>query len=47
MFSFFEPIPADSSAATCRRWRLYEVASGHDVMLDIPDRLTNILEELA
>ncbi len=27
-------------------WRYYEVASGHDVMLDDPDRLTEILEEM-
>ncbi len=27
-------------------WRYYEVATGHDVMLDDPDRLTEILEEL-
>jgi hypothetical protein len=33
--------------ARANRWRVHEVASGHDVMLDIPDRLTDILEELA
>ena len=27
-------------------WRYYEVVSGHDVMLDAPDRLAEILEEL-
>ncbi len=27
-------------------WCYYEVASGHDVMLDDPDRLTEILEEM-
>ena len=28
-------------------WRCYEVACGHDVMLDDPDRLTEILLEVA
>src|SRR5438309_10036538 len=28
-------------------WRTYEVACGHDVMIDMPDRLTDILEEVA
>ena len=30
-----------------RPWRTYEVACGHDVMIDMPDRLTEILEEVA
>ncbi|MGA8749560.1 MAG: hypothetical protein WB563_12280 [Pseudolabrys sp.] len=28
-------------------WRTYEVACGHDVMIDEPDRLTEILIEVA
>lgn len=28
-------------------WRTFEVACGHDVMIDMPDRLTEILEEVA
>jgi pimeloyl-ACP methyl ester carboxylesterase len=28
-------------------WRTYEVACGHDVMIDMPERLTEILEEVA
>ena len=28
-------------------WKTYEVASGHDVMIDMPDRLTEILLEVA
>ena len=28
-------------------WRTYEVPCGHDVMIDMPDRLTEILEEVA
>ncbi len=28
-------------------WRTYEVAGGHDVMIDAPDRLTEILLEVA
>jgi len=30
-----------------RSWRTYEVPCGHDVMIDLPDRLTEILEEVA
>jgi pimeloyl-ACP methyl ester carboxylesterase len=30
-----------------RGWRTYEVACGHDVMLDMPDRLAEILQEAA
>ena len=28
-------------------WRTYEVPCGHDVMIDEPDRLTEILLEVA
>ncbi len=28
-------------------WRTYEVPCGHDVMIDLPERLTQILEEAA
>lgn len=28
-------------------WKTYTVASGHDIMVDAPDRLTEILEEVA
>jgi len=28
-------------------WQLYEVPCGHDVMVDMPDRLAGILEEVA
>ena len=28
-------------------WRSYEVPSGHDVMVDMPERLTEILLEVA
>jgi pimeloyl-ACP methyl ester carboxylesterase len=41
--------PFDHGLATARAkgWRTYEVASGHDVMLDMPERLAEILEEVA
>jgi len=32
---------------TNKAWRVYEVPSGHDVMVDMPDRLTEILLEVA
>ena len=28
-------------------WRLYDVPCGHSVMIDMPDRLTEILQEVA
>jgi len=40
----------DRALAACKSdpsWRTYEVASGHDVMVDMPDRLTEILLEVA
>jgi len=36
----------DAHAATLRArpgWRVYDVPCGHDVMVDMPDRLTEIL----
>jgi pimeloyl-ACP methyl ester carboxylesterase len=39
--SHLEKLKSDSS------WRTYTVASGHDVMVDMPDRLTEILLEVA
>jgi hypothetical protein len=30
-----------------KSWRLYEVPCGHSVMIDMPDRLTEILIETA
>ncbi len=38
---FLAKLKTDSS------WRTYEVPSGHDVMVDMPDRLTEILLEVA
>ena len=39
----------DAGLATARAkgWRTYEVACGHDVMLDMPERLAEILDEVA
>ena len=42
----------DSTARSPRRksdpsWRTYEVPCGHDVMVDMPERLTEILLEVA
>jgi pimeloyl-ACP methyl ester carboxylesterase len=41
--------PFDHGLATARArgWRSYEVACGHDVMLDRPERLAEILKEVA
>jgi len=32
---------------TCPGWHVYDVPCGHDVMVDMPDRLTEILLETA
>ena len=32
---------------TAPGWKTYEVPSGHDVMIDMPDRLVEILLEVA
>ncbi|HTV38518.1 MAG TPA: alpha/beta hydrolase [Xanthobacteraceae bacterium] len=35
------------ASARAKNWHVYEVACGHDVMLDMPERLTEILLEAA
>jgi pimeloyl-ACP methyl ester carboxylesterase len=45
----YPSVPFDHGLATARAkgWRTYEVACGHDVMLDMPERLAEILQEVA
>ena len=38
---------AGLASARGKGWRTYEVPCGHDVMLDMPDRLTELLQEAA
>jgi pimeloyl-ACP methyl ester carboxylesterase len=38
---------AGLAAARAKGWQTYEVACGHDVMLDMPERLAEILQEAA
>jgi pimeloyl-ACP methyl ester carboxylesterase len=38
---------AGLAGARARNWRTYEVACGHDVMLDMPERLAELLQEAA
>jgi len=38
---------AQSKLAANSAWRVYEMPSGHDAMVDMPDRLTEILLEVA
>jgi pimeloyl-ACP methyl ester carboxylesterase len=38
---------AGLASARAKGWRTYEVPCGHDVMLDMPERLTEILREAA
>jgi pimeloyl-ACP methyl ester carboxylesterase len=40
-----EPFDLAMANARADGWRVYEVACGHDVMLDLPERLVDILEE--
>lgn len=45
----FPSLPFDQGLASARAkgWRTYEVACGHDVMLEMPERLAEILVEAA
>ena len=47
--SGYPSLPFDHGLATARGkgWRVYEVPCGHDVMLDMPERLAEILHEVA
>jgi pimeloyl-ACP methyl ester carboxylesterase len=38
---------AGLASARAKNWRTYEVPCGHDVMLDMPERLAEILREVA
>jgi hypothetical protein len=40
-----QPFDHGLATARARGWRTYEVACGHDVMLDQPERLADILQE--
>jgi pimeloyl-ACP methyl ester carboxylesterase len=42
-----EPFDRGLNAARAAGWRTYEVACGHDVMLDRPERLAEILQDVA
>lgn len=41
------PFDASREKARANGWRIYDVAAGHDVMLDAPERLSQILIEVA
>jgi hypothetical protein len=36
---------AGLASARAKNWRVFEVPSGHDVMLDMPERLAEILQD--
>ena len=38
---------AGLARARAKNWRIYELPCGHDVMLDMPERLAEILREVA
>ncbi|MGE0565320.1 MAG: alpha/beta fold hydrolase [Pseudolabrys sp.] len=47
--SGYPSVPFDAGLAKARSkgWQVFEVPCGHDVMVDMPDRLAQILNELA
>jgi hypothetical protein len=40
-----DPFDRAMTNARAKGWRIYEVPCGHDVMLDMPERLAGILQE--
>jgi hypothetical protein len=42
-----EGFDAARAKAQANGWRIYDVPCGHDVMVDMPDALVKILEEVA
>jgi hypothetical protein len=40
-----QPFDLGMANARAKGWRIYEVGCGHDVMLDMPARLAEILQE--
>jgi hypothetical protein len=40
-----QPFDLGMANARAKGWRIYEVGCGHDVMLDMPERLADILQE--
>ena len=38
---------AGLASAHAKNWRIYELECGHDVMLDMPERVAEILQEAA
>ncbi len=42
-----QPFDLALEKARARGWRSYEVACGHDVMLDAPERLAAILQDVS
>ena len=42
-----DPFDAARAKAAMNGWRVYDVPCGHDVMIDMPERLSEILHEVA
>jgi hypothetical protein len=42
-----DPFDAARAKAAMNGWRIYDVPCGHDVMIDMPERLSEILHEVA
>jgi len=42
-----EPFDQGLASARAKGWRVYEIACGHDIMLDMPERLAELLQGLS
>ena len=42
-----EPFDQGLASARAEGWRVYEIACGHDIMLDMPERLAELLQGLS
>ena len=42
-----EPFDRGLASARAKGWRVYEIACGHDIMLDMPERLAELLQGLS
>ena len=42
-----EPFDRGLASARAKGWRVYEMACGHDIMLDMPERLAELLQGLS
>jgi hypothetical protein len=44
-FEAYQPFDLAMANASAKGWRIYELDCGHDVMLDMPNWLAEVLQE--